>query len=115
MSTKVGNVLCRGTSRHAASQWPPKWVQDSAPVPAAQLPPPEPVIDPSPEPQPPWPPRPAELARWPVERREQWGRLANQLEDEGVQFPESERRAFHQVKAEMGAIRQRLARRKTAT
>src|SRR5262249_8978933 len=52
------------------------------------------------EPTKPWPPRPPELARWPIEWREKWGRLANQLEDEGVPFPESERRAFQQVKAE---------------
>jgi hypothetical protein len=49
----------------------------------------------------PWPPRPSELACWPIERREQWGRLANQLEDEGVPFPESERTAFRQVKREI--------------
>ncbi len=53
----------------------------------------------------PWPPRPAELADWPVERREEWGRLANQLEDEGTPFPESERRAFDQVKAGTGDLR----------
>jgi hypothetical protein len=44
--------------------------------------------------------RPPELATWPVEYREKWGRLANQFEDEGISFPESERRAFQQVKAE---------------
>ena len=32
---------------------------------------------------------------------EQWGLLANRLEDQGVPFPDSERRAFDQVKAEM--------------
>jgi hypothetical protein len=48
----------------------------------------------------PWPPRPAELAGWPIEWRERWGRLANQLEEEGVPFPESERAAFGVVKAE---------------
>jgi hypothetical protein len=55
---------------------------------------------PSPAP-PPWPPRPAELATWPVEWRERWGRLANELEVAGTPFPESERRAFVQVKAEI--------------
>jgi hypothetical protein len=45
----------------------------------------------------------AELGAWPIERRERWGWLANGLEDEGVPFPESERRAFNMVKAEMGA------------
>jgi hypothetical protein len=54
-----------------------------------------------PAPKPPWPPRPAELARWPVEWRERWGRLANQLEDQGVPWPDHERRAFDQIKAEM--------------
>jgi hypothetical protein len=51
---------------------------------------------------PPWPPRPPELADWPTRWREQWGRLANQLEEEGVPFPESERTAFSQVKAAAG-------------
>jgi hypothetical protein len=50
----------------------------------------------------PWPPRPSKLARWPIERRQRWGELANQLEDEGVPFPESERRAFDEVKAQLG-------------
>jgi hypothetical protein len=50
----------------------------------------------------PWPPRPSELALWPVKRRQRWGELANQLEDCGVPFPESERRAFEQIKAEVG-------------
>src|SRR5262245_29125911 len=45
----------------------------------------------------PWPPRPRELASWPVERRQQWGELANQFEDEGVKWPESERRAYEQI------------------
>jgi hypothetical protein len=47
----------------------------------------------------PWPPRPAELANWPVDRRQRWGELANRLEADGVPFPESERRAFREVKA----------------
>jgi hypothetical protein len=47
-----------------------------------------------------WPPRPRELAKWPIERRQRWGELANKLEDKGVEWPESERRAFEQVKAE---------------
>jgi hypothetical protein len=49
----------------------------------------------------PWPPRPPELAYWPNELRERWGRLANQLEASGVRFPESERRAFLEVKASL--------------
>ena len=51
----------------------------------------------------PWPPRPAELARWPIAWRERWGRLANELEDQGVPWPEHERRAFDRIKAEMEA------------
>jgi hypothetical protein len=45
----------------------------------------------------PWPPRPTELAAWPVERREAWGRRAAALEGAGVPWPESERRAFAAV------------------
>jgi hypothetical protein len=48
----------------------------------------------------PWPPRPVELASWPVEWRERWGRLANQLEDWGMRFPECEREAYIRIKAE---------------
>jgi hypothetical protein len=48
----------------------------------------------------PWPPRPAELAEWPIVWRERWGRLANDLEDRDVLFPESERQAFEKIKAE---------------
>ena len=51
----------------------------------------------------PWPPRSPELARWSAKRRQRWGELANRFEEEGIPFPESERRAFEQVKAEMGA------------
>jgi hypothetical protein len=46
--------------------------------------------------------RPPELAGWPIPWRQRWGELSNRFEDEGVPFPESERRAFAQVKAEMG-------------
>jgi hypothetical protein len=46
---------------------------------------------------PPWPPRPAELANWPIEKREAWGRLANDLNDQNIEFPECERRAFNQL------------------
>jgi hypothetical protein len=42
-----------------------------------------------------------QLAGWPIEWRERWGRLANALEEQGVLFPESERRAFDRVKAEL--------------
>jgi hypothetical protein len=56
------------------------------------------VLEPGPEP---WPPRPAELARWPLEWRQRWGLLANELEDQGLKFPECEREAFEQIKAEM--------------
>ncbi len=50
-----------------------------------------------------WPPRPAELAGWPIPWRRRWGELSNEFEGRGVQFPESERRAFDLVKAEMEA------------
>ncbi len=55
---------------------------------------------------PPWPPRPAELAEWPVEWRARWGRRANELQDQGIPWPDHERRAFAEVKAAMsgGAI-----------
>jgi hypothetical protein len=49
-----------------------------------------------------WPPRPAELAGWPIARRERWGQLANELQDQGVHWPEDERLAFEKVKAEIG-------------
>jgi hypothetical protein len=45
-----------------------------------------------------WPPRPSELATWSASKRQQWGELANRLELEGVTFPESEQRAFEQLK-----------------
>jgi hypothetical protein len=45
----------------------------------------------------------AELARWPIPWRESWGRLANKLQDQGIPWPEHERRAFDQIKAEMTA------------
>ena len=51
-------------------------------------------------PQPSWPPRPLELARWPLEWRAKWGVRANELQDQGVGWPEHERRAFVEVKAE---------------
>jgi hypothetical protein len=50
---------------------------------------------------PPWPPRPDELAHWPIPWRERWGRLANELQDQGVPWPEYERLAFGQAKAEL--------------
>jgi hypothetical protein len=56
---------------------------------------------------PPWPPRPAELIEWPVEWRARWGQLANEQEDQGVPFPDSVRRAYHLVEAEMDAARAR--------
>jgi hypothetical protein len=55
---------------------------------------------------PPWSPRRppavvAEIGDWPLLWRQRWGELCNAFEDEGVAFPESERLAYHQVKAEM--------------
>jgi hypothetical protein len=46
-----------------------------------------------------WPPRPRELASWRIERRQRWGELANQLQDQGLAWNEAERRAFDIVKA----------------
>ena len=37
------------------------------------------------------------LATMSLEARERWGRRANELESEGVRFPESERRAFGEI------------------
>jgi hypothetical protein len=51
----------------------------------------------------PWLPRPAEIGSWPIRWRQRWGELSNQFEDQGIPFPESERRAYHQAKAEMEA------------
>jgi hypothetical protein len=55
---------------------------------------------------PPWSPRRPpqiveEIGRWPVPWRQRWGELCNAFEDSGTPFPESERRAYHQVKSEM--------------
>lgn len=69
----------------------------------------EPTKEPEPEPGPiaesaaPWPPRPAEIGSWSIRWRQRWGELSNELEGQGVPFPESERRAYQQVKAEMEA------------
>jgi hypothetical protein len=58
---------------------------------------------------PPWARRPPEMVEeigdWPIAWRQRWGELSNQFEDEGVPFPDSERHAYHQVKAEMVARR----------
>jgi hypothetical protein len=55
----------------------------------------------SPSPSPPQgrPPRLAELATWTTDWRETWGRRANQLEDEGIPWPDHEVQAFDEVKA----------------
>jgi hypothetical protein len=67
-------------------------------------------------PQPaPWPPRPAELAHWPVEWRAKWGVRANELQDQGVPWPEHERQAFHQIKAEMEVHRHGQGPRRAAS
>lgn len=49
------------------------------------------------QPQYPWR---EELPTWSIEWRERWGRRANQLADEGVLWPEDERRAFAEVSHE---------------
>ncbi len=46
--------------------------------------------------------RPEELASWPVERRQQWGELANELEAAGIPWPEHERQAYERIKTECG-------------
>lgn len=45
------------------------------------------------------PPRLKELASWTSDWREAWGRRANDLEEEGVPWPDHEVRAFDEVKA----------------
>jgi hypothetical protein len=47
----------------------------------------------------PWPPRPAELATWPIAKRQRWGERANALEDEGLCWKDAERQAFLEVQA----------------
>jgi hypothetical protein len=42
----------------------------------------------------------AVLADWPIPWRERWGRRANELAEQGIPFPEDERRAFVEVQAE---------------
>lgn len=96
---KTSNSPWRATSRHTAPSWPPPWLAAPAPPPPVESTPIEP--EPGPGPERPWPPRPRELARWPVGWRERWGELSNRLEGEDVPFPESERRAFRRVEAEM--------------
>jgi hypothetical protein len=58
------------------------------------------ILEPGPEP---WPGRPAELAEWPVEWRAKWGVRANELEASGIPWPEHERQAFNEIKAEKEA------------
>ncbi len=47
--------------------------------------------------------RPDELADWPIDLRQRWGDRANELEAEGVPWPEHEIRAFTEIKA-MGGL-----------
>jgi hypothetical protein len=60
--------------------------------------------EPEPANPPTCPPRPAELGAWPADLREARGHTSTCYEDSGVPFPESERRAFAEVKAELQAI-----------
>jgi hypothetical protein len=46
--------------------------------------------------------RPPEIARWPISRREAWGRRANELEEGGTKFPLSEIQAYCEIRAAMG-------------
>jgi hypothetical protein len=66
---------------------------------------PGPAAGAKPETDPPWTPRRppaivAEIGAWPIPWRQRWGELCNQLEDEGIKFPESERRAYYIIKHE---------------
>jgi hypothetical protein len=95
----------RVAPRVAESSWPPAWLRELADELSPEKPPdaaakPE-VAAFQPRPVDQWLPRPRELATWPVEHRQKWGVLANDLEDQGTPFPESERRAYHQVKTEI--------------
>jgi hypothetical protein len=86
-------------SRPVSAGWPPAWMQAELPPPAEKT---EGVGGSPPEgAERPWPPRPPELAYWSPELRERWGRRANELEGRGVEFPESERRAFAEIKASL--------------
>jgi len=42
------------------------------------------------------------VARWPIPRRERWGRPANDLAEAGLAWPEDEAEAFRIVSAEIG-------------
>jgi hypothetical protein len=44
-----------------------------------------------------WPPRSQELATWPIQWRERWGRLAGRLEDKGHAWQDAERISFEHV------------------
>jgi hypothetical protein len=37
------------------------------------------------------------VARWPIERRQAWGDLANVLQDAGLGWKDAERKAFEQI------------------
>ena len=43
----------------------------------------------------------ADLARWTIEGRLAWGLRANELEEQGVKFPESEKQAYLDVAGEV--------------
>jgi hypothetical protein len=49
--------------------------------------------------------RPADLAAWPIPRRERWGLRANELFESGLRWPMDEIRAFVEVGAEVSAGR----------
>lgn len=52
-----------------------------------------------------WPPRPKQLARWPLAKRELWGRRANRLEDEGLDWRAAEQQAYIEVAGAYGESR----------
>jgi hypothetical protein len=57
-----------------------------------------PTTPPSPGPPQGRPPRLQELATWTSDWREAWGRRANELNEQGVPWPEHEVRAFDEVR-----------------
>ena len=102
---KISEVPTGGTDKtdKTATQRTRQFNSDELTRPTTLSSPVSPVSEPRDEPSrftPPWPPRPSALAEWSLSRRQRWGELANAFEDRGVPFPDSERQAFDEVKAE---------------
>jgi len=45
------------------------------------------------------------ISRWPIDGRERWGRLANELADRGFAWPDDEIEAYRQILEESGGLR----------